>query len=186
MGRKVADDRWRRFMGIVPFVACEEDIGGTWRQLVDGGTIYCAVGNLFSSGPIAGRCIGSRSFCIGNFNTIFICRLVREKKFTERLFSVLLIRLNVPVGLDCSALVTVSWVEPVTSKAPAAALVSSACAGAAPRGRTLARRARARARSALMHFLPNLRMDAAPFRAAQRHEKQTHGGRGSSTHGMRL
>ncbi len=39
---------------------------------------------------------------------------------------------------------------------------------------------------ALKIFLLSLRMDSAPFRAAQRHEKQTHGGRGDATHGMRL
>ena len=53
-------------------VACEKDIGRTWRQLADSGTIYCAAGSLVGSGPIAGRYIGGQSFCIGNFDPVFI------------------------------------------------------------------------------------------------------------------
>ena len=68
--------------------------------------------------------------------------------------------------------------------APSSVTVCAACAGAAPRGRRLTRRASAS--RALVNFLPNLHMGASPFRAARGHEKQTHGGRGSSTHRMRL
>ena len=73
---------------------------------------------------------------------------------------------------------------PLYFKIPAVAFVSAAWAGAAPTGMRLTNMASAS--RALKIFLLSLRINTAPFRAARGHEKQTHGERGGSTHGMRL